>query len=59
MLISEALARRNRDSVVISVKFGALRDVGGNWLGYDAQPHAVKNFLAYSLRRLGTDYIDI
>jgi aryl-alcohol dehydrogenase-like predicted oxidoreductase len=59
MLIREALAGRNRDSVVISVKFGALRDVGGNWLGYDARPLAVKNFLAYSLRRLGTDYIDI
>ena len=59
MLIREALAGRNRDSVVISVKFGALRDVGGNWLGYDARPLAVKNFLSYSLRRLGTDYIDI
>jgi aryl-alcohol dehydrogenase-like predicted oxidoreductase len=59
MLISEALAGRNRDSVVISVKFGALRDVGGNWLGYDARPLAVKNFLAYSLRRLGTDCVDI
>jgi aryl-alcohol dehydrogenase-like predicted oxidoreductase len=59
MLISEALAGRNRDSVVISVKFGALRDVGGNWLGYDARPLAVKNFLAYSLRRFGTDYVDI
>ena len=59
MLISEALAGRKRDSVVISVKFGALRDVGGNWLGYDARPLAVKNFLGYSLRRLGTDYIDI
>jgi len=59
MLIREALAGRNRNSVVISVKFGALRDVGGNWLGYDARPLAVKNFLSYSLRRLGTDYIDI
>ena len=59
MLISEALAGRKRDSVVISVKFGALRDVGGNWLGYDARPLAVKTFLSYSLRRLGTDYIDI
>jgi len=44
---------------VISIKFGALRDVAGNWLGYDARPAAVKTFLAYSLRRLGTDYIDI
>jgi aryl-alcohol dehydrogenase-like predicted oxidoreductase len=59
MLIREALTGRNRDNVVISVKFGALRDVGGNWLGYDARPLAVKNFVAYSLRRLGTDYIDI
>ena len=59
MLIGEALAGRNRHNVVISVKFGALRDVGGNWLGYDARPLAVKNFLSYSLRRLGTDYIDI
>ena len=59
MLIREALAGPKRESVVISVKFGALRDVGGNWLGYDARPLAVKNFLAYSLRRLGTDYIDI
>src|SRR5690349_353659 len=50
---------RDRSSVVISIKFGALRDVAGNWLGYDAWPAAVKTFLAYSLRRLGTDYIDI
>jgi hypothetical protein len=28
-------------------------------LGYDARPIAVKNFLGYSLRRLGVDYIDI
>lgn len=59
MLIREALAGRDRTGVVISVKFGALRDPAGNWSGYDARPLAVKNFLAYSLRRLGTDYIDI
>jgi aryl-alcohol dehydrogenase-like predicted oxidoreductase len=59
MLISEALKDRDRSSVAISVKFGALRDAAGNWLGYDARPAAVKTFLAYSLRRLGTDYIDI
>src|SRR5206468_8093754 len=57
MLIHEALA--GRSSVVISVKFGALRDVAGNWIGYDARPAAIRTFLAYSLRRLGTDYIDI
>jgi aryl-alcohol dehydrogenase-like predicted oxidoreductase len=59
MLIREALAGRNRDSLVISVKFGALRDPTGIWSGYDARPLAVKNFLSYSLRRLGVDYIDI
>ena len=59
MLINEALKGRDRSSVVISIKFGALRDVAGNWLGYDAWPAAVKTFLAYSLRRLGTHYIDI
>src|ERR1700751_5024033 len=59
MLIGEALASRSRDNVQISVKFGALRDVERNWFGYDARPEAVKNFLAYSLQRLGVDHIDI
>jgi aryl-alcohol dehydrogenase-like predicted oxidoreductase len=59
MLIGEALKGRNRDRTIISVKFGALRDPAGGWSGYDARPAAMKNFLAYSLRRLGVDYIDI
>ena len=41
------------------MKFGALRGPDGSWTGYDAHPAAVKNFLANSLTRLGTDYIDI
>jgi aryl-alcohol dehydrogenase-like predicted oxidoreductase len=41
------------------VKFGALRDPAGGWSGYDSRPAAIRNFVAYSLRRLGTDYIDI
>jgi aryl-alcohol dehydrogenase-like predicted oxidoreductase len=45
--------------VQISVKFGALRGPDGSWIGYDCRPEAVRNFLAYSLKRLGTDYIDI
>ena len=45
--------------MVISVKCGALRDPKGNWLGVDGRPSAVKNFLAYTLRRLGTDWVDI
>ncbi len=59
MLIAEALKGRDRSKVAISVKFGALRDPANNWIGYDARPAAVKTFLAYSLKRLGTDYIDI
>ncbi|KPV52598.1 aldo/keto reductase, partial [Kouleothrix aurantiaca] len=59
LLIREALRGRPREGVQISVKFGALRDPGNGWGGYDARPAAVKNFLAYSLRRLGTEYIDI
>ena len=59
MLIGEALREVPRDQVQISVKFGALRDSAKGFNGYDARPLAVKNFLAYSLQRLRTDYIDI
>ncbi|MGV9211692.1 aldo/keto reductase [Micromonospora sp. RB23] len=59
MLLRDALRGRNRDNAVISVKFGALRDVDGNWIGHDLRPAAIKNFLAYTLRRLGTDHVDI
>lgn len=59
LLLQRALAGRNRQHVVLSVKFGAMRDPKGAWIGVDGRPAAVRNFLAYSLRRLGTDYIDI
>ena len=59
MLIAEALKGGRRNQVLVSVKFGGLRDPGGAYLGYDARPAAVKNFLAYTLRRLGVDHIDI
>jgi aryl-alcohol dehydrogenase-like predicted oxidoreductase len=59
MLIGEALKGVKRDRFLVSVKFGALRDPAGGWSGYDARPQAVKNFLAYSLRRLCLDHIDI
>jgi aryl-alcohol dehydrogenase-like predicted oxidoreductase len=59
MLIREALKGRKRDHAILSVKFGALREPSGGFSGYDARPVAVKNALAYSLKRLGTDYIDI
>jgi aryl-alcohol dehydrogenase-like predicted oxidoreductase len=59
MLIGEALKAVPRDRFQVSVKFGAMRDHAGGWLGFDGRPNAVKNFLAYSLQRLGLDYIDI
>jgi len=58
MLLGRALEGR-RDQVLLSVKFGALRAPDGSWLGYDARPAAVKNFLAHSLTRLRTDRVDI
>ncbi len=59
LLIACALKEFPRDQAVLSVKFGALRDPAGNWIGFDGRPEAVRNFIAYSLRRLKTDYIDI
>ncbi|WP_395322262.1 aldo/keto reductase [Variovorax sp. UC74_104] len=62
MLIGEALnglKPSQRDAALLSVKFGAMRDPAGGWVGYDARPAAVKNFATYSLQRLGVDHIDI
>jgi len=58
MLIGRAL-KGMRDRVLLSVKFGAMRGPDGAWLGFDARPAAVRNFLAHTLTRLGTDHIDI
>jgi aryl-alcohol dehydrogenase-like predicted oxidoreductase len=59
LLIHEALDGRRREDVVIAVKFGVQRDPRGNFLGVDNRPAAVKNALAQTLRRLGTDYVDV
>jgi len=59
MLLASALREVPRDSVFIQVKFGAQRDPAGRFVGHDASPAAVKTSLAYSLRRLGTDYVDL
>ena len=60
LLLRDALHRGiPRDSVFIQVKFGARRDPGGGFLGFSATPDAVKTSLAYSLQRLGTDYVDL
>jgi aryl-alcohol dehydrogenase-like predicted oxidoreductase len=59
LLIREAIKGVPRDQVFIAVKFGALRDHKGGFNGEDSRPVAVQNFLAYSLQRLGVDYIDL
>ena len=59
MLIAEALRGRDRDSYVLSVKFGAVRDPAGAFNAIDSRPASLKNFLAYSLQRLGVETIDI
>jgi aryl-alcohol dehydrogenase-like predicted oxidoreductase len=58
LLIGKALAGR-RDKALLSVKFGGMRSPDGAFIGYDGRPAAVKNFLAYSLVRLGVDHIDV
>jgi aryl-alcohol dehydrogenase-like predicted oxidoreductase len=58
LLLREAI-EGHRDKVQLSVKFGAMRGPDGSWLGFDARPAAVKNFAAYSLKRLGVGVIDV
>ena len=59
LLLRDALRGRDREAVQYSVKFGAQRGPDGGWLGFDGRPAAVKTFLAYTLRRLGTDHVDV
>ncbi|HEX4403660.1 MAG TPA: aldo/keto reductase [Polyangia bacterium] len=59
LLVGKALAGGRRDQALLSVKFGGLRGPDGAFLGYDARPAATKNFLSYSLSRLGVDHIDV
>lgn len=57
MLIGKAIKGR-RDEAFISVKFGALFH-NGQWLGLDLKPNSIKNFINYSLIRLGIETIDL
>ena len=60
LLLRDALRRGiPRDSVFIQVKFGGQRDPSGAFVGQDASPAMVKSSLAYTLTRLGTDYVDL
>jgi aryl-alcohol dehydrogenase-like predicted oxidoreductase len=61
LLLRDALGRGRvpRGGVFIQVKFGGQRDPSGAFIGHDASPTMVKNSLAYTLTRLGTDYVDL
>jgi pyridoxine 4-dehydrogenase len=59
MLLAEAFAGIPRDHYRLSVKFGGLRDPEGNWGAMDGRPDSIKNYLAYSLKRLRVDFIDV
>jgi pyridoxine 4-dehydrogenase len=59
LLLRDALRGVDRGSVFIQVKFGGQRDPRGAFIGHDASPNGVKNSLAYTLQRLGTDYVDL
>lgn len=58
LLLNEAL-KGKRENAFIAVKTGVLRSPDGGWIGMDNRPQAIKNALAYTLQRLGTDYIDL
>jgi aryl-alcohol dehydrogenase-like predicted oxidoreductase len=57
-LVGRAIKGR-RDRVTLATKFGNLRDDKGEWLGLNGRPEYVKQACDASLRRLGTDHIDL
>lgn len=57
LLVGKAIKDR-REQAFISVKFGAIF-YNGQWLGLDLRPNSIKNFINYSLVRLGIDTIDL
>ena len=58
MVVGKAI-RDRRDQAFLSVKFGAQVDANGRIIGLDGRPNSVRNFAAYSLKRLGVDVIDL
>lgn len=57
-LVGRAIKDR-RMEVVLATKFGNVRDETGAWVGVSGQPEYVKKCCEESLRRLGTDHIDL
>lgn len=59
MIVGQAMRGVPRDRYFLSVKFGVLPQPGGGIYGLDNKPFNVKGHLAYSLARLGMDYVDL
>jgi len=59
LVLREALKDGKRNKAFIQVKFGAQRSPDGAFIGFDTRPAAVKTALAYTLKRLNTDYVDL
>jgi aryl-alcohol dehydrogenase-like predicted oxidoreductase len=58
ILISKALEGR-RERITLATKFGVSRDEAGRWQGIKGSAAYVKACCDASLKRLGTDYIDL
>jgi len=58
ILLGKALAGR-RDKITLATKFGALRGEDGSWQGVKGNADYVRASCDASLKRLGTDYIDL
>jgi aryl-alcohol dehydrogenase-like predicted oxidoreductase len=58
LLIGRAIKGR-RHEVFLSVKAGAQKSPDGEYIGFDMRATSMKNYVAHSLTRLGTDYIDL
>lgn len=58
ILISKALKGR-RENITLATKFGINRDADGSWRGIKGNKEYVKAACEASLKRLGTDYIDL
>lgn len=59
IVTGNALKGVDRDRYFLSVKFGVLPLPGGGIYGLDVNPYHVKGHLAYSLNRLGLEYVDL
>ncbi|MBS2971021.1 aldo/keto reductase [Metabacillus sp. KIGAM252] len=59
LLLREALEGKKRENAFIAVKTGVLRSPDGGWIGMNNRPEVIKNNLAHTLQKLGTNYIDL